>query len=644
MSTTHLDEKIRAAAMFLNEVSQKGYDEMDIRKYLEQTRGLSIVEIDSAFRVHRLEMARRPKLFGKIKKIKDLPPIVAPEKTCRVQAFKSVSGTWESPRGTVRSRENLKRAMKVLVDSRQVDGDRLLNDLLRTEKSYYVILECLENYHIHLRDLAGKRKIRMTRNEIEEIFCRIPYLMTFHRTFNEKLQSTSNIGKFFLRYYNGFKLYIEFMKDCKRSVDIIRRHILDDKLHKQLAHVRQISRFKKDNMFDLLLAPLDRIVEYKTFLNKLQEWADKKQTIKFSILAKATRRVGRVSHHIERYKEAIVNSSEMNKVQWFLKSQCAIFSPNRVIIRRGAMLGRTTGWTARNKSNIFFLFNDILLWTSKNGELQNIWPLENCEVKDSNSKNNFERKFVIILSGQKHKTLLLECTSKKQRNNWYEIIKRTIAGATGAIYEPPETAPHSNEHEWTKELVENVHEFIGPGARVQSKNSGGNKRRIIGVVDRFDAYGEIARCESFNYAESCTFEDQKLTDIDEFDDSLSQSSEHESDDNHLEGQDPSSSHSSSCGKTSVESVESKYAWERQAKDSYSEDFAEKQIPMRGGKIPAKKSVPSGKKRDAWKTQERKEDYPHEDKPKAGLVIKRNKSAAEGQRAANPNNKVCLNDL
>jgi len=329
-----------------------------------------------------------------------------------------------------------------------------------------------------------------------------------------------------------------------------------------------------------------------------------------------------------------------------LRLQCIIFSPNRIIIRRGAMLGRTTGWTTRNKSNFFFLFNDILLWTSKNGELQNIWPLEICEVQPSKSKNDIERKFTIILSGQKHKTLLLECTSKEQRNKWYEIMKKTIAGAKGERYEPPEIVPHSNEHEWTKELVDNVHEFIAPGAPLESKNSGGNKRRITGEVDKSSAYGEFARCDSFNYAESCTFEDQKLTDFDAFDDSLSQSSEHEFDDNHLEGQEPSSSNSSSCGETSVESVENNGSWDRKAKDSYSGDFAEKKIPIVGGKNPAEESLPTSKKRDNWKTQERKEDYPHEDKPKAGSAIERTKysAAAERQIAANPSYKFCLHEL
>merc|ERR1719410_1144876 len=105
----------------------------------------------------------------------------------------------------------------------------------------------------------------------------------------------------------------------------------------------------------------------------------------------------------------------MNKVQHFLDKQCDILAAHRRIIRRGMMIRRTTGMLARNKQYIFFLFNDVLLWATKKRELQNVVQLRNCEIMPSDQRDNAEKKFTVVSRGQRHKTLLLECVTKKQR-------------------------------------------------------------------------------------------------------------------------------------------------------------------------------------------------------------------------------------
>jgi len=641
-----LDEKVKAAITFLSDVSDSVYKETDVRKYLQYKRGLTSVQVDMAFRMHHREMRRR-KSFDQINST-DLRRSVTRRRKRRVNATNSISGISERTINTLVNTDNLKRAITLLVDSRQADGYRLLTNFLETEKSYSLILECLENYYKDLCSLAGKREFQMTRNEIKEIFSRIPYLVRFHKTFYKELQNVCNIGKLFLRYFSGFKVYVEYMKDCKLTVDIIRRHILDDKLHKLLAQMRQGSRFKRDNMTDLLLVPLDRIVEYKIFLNTLHDWCDVKQITKFLSLAKAKRRIGRVSHYIERYKEAIFNRSEMNKVQRFLRSQCVIISPNRVILRRGSMIRRTTGWTARNKSYVFFLFNDILLWTTTNRELQNIISLENCEVKPSEAKNDFERKFQIISTGRRDKTLLLECTSKKQRNKWYDIVERAIAGAKGAgDVITPLSIPQAKEHGWTKELIDDFHEYIKPCSLVESKNYEENKVSTSGELDEFQAYDEIERLESFNWEESCTFEDQKLTDFEPFDDAMSQSSELEFDEHHLEEQNQSSCHYlSAFRKMPSHLLVEDNVHKRRAKDSYCVDNEGNQIPIGSSNNRTEEKPTTKIRQDKENTHEKKEDYSHENLSKPGIVIQRHKynAVTTRQQIDNPTHKLCLNDL
>merc|ERR1719204_190633 len=136
----------------------------------------------------------------------------------------------------------------------------------------------------------------------------------------------------------------------------------------------------------------------------------------------------RVAAYIEKYKYGICNQNEMNKVQKFLSDQCDILAPDRAIVRRGIMIRRNSGWKL-NKRYVFFLFNDMLLWTNKNGVLQNALQLRSCEVMPSSAKNYAHRKFEVVYRGEKHKTLRLECEKLSERNDWYMAIKRSIAAA-----------------------------------------------------------------------------------------------------------------------------------------------------------------------------------------------------------------------
>merc|ERR1719397_518594 len=178
---------------------------------------------------------------------------------------------------------------------------------------------------------------------------------------------------------------------------------------------------KGNDLSDLLLAPIDRILDYWTFLDKLFQWADRTKIEEYQMFEKAGRRIGGIAKYIDHYRHSVINMSEMNKAQLFLGNQYSIIVPHRSIIRRGFMMRRTTRWKARNKNYYFFLFNDVLLWTTNAGTLRNIVKLLHCTLLPSESKIEKNKKFKIIIqqgSKQKVKLLLLECSTERQRENW----------------------------------------------------------------------------------------------------------------------------------------------------------------------------------------------------------------------------------
>jgi len=401
------DPKIITAVEFLNDVHGKGHKESELRKYLVNRRQLTHGQVDEALRIHNIRVEKNMVDHNGLKRNAD-----------RREVSTGVE-VYSGPR--------------YLRAEKRVVGLKLIKDFLRTEYNYLGVIECLHNeYYRELCLKADMKKIVLTRSDLHDIFQRIPNLLDFHKVFYQNIKNPkSNIAQEFLRVFSNFKIYIEYMKDCTCMINKMRVHIHDKKLRRVLEQIRGKSKRLNDCMVDLLLVPLDRITDYKEFLDRLYDWGDKNQGVEYVNLGKASRRIGRIADYIGKYKGGIINRNEMNRVQQFLESQCNILNNKRRIIRRGVMTRRTTGWPARKKKYIFFLFSDLLLWTSRKGELQNVVRHSVCEVLPSDAKNNRELKFKIISAERNRvkKTLLLECNQVRQRNQWFTAVSEAIENA-----------------------------------------------------------------------------------------------------------------------------------------------------------------------------------------------------------------------
>jgi len=415
-----IDPEVLTAIEFLGAVSEKGHTEGTLRKYLRNRRNLTEDQIDLAFEIFDCRRKRQA----------ERPEVTIPKCTTLV-----------SPK------------YSFLLPNKRVQGEILISSFLRTEKNYCNVIKCLiEEYYTCLCEMADKKKITMSRTELESIFQRLLYLGKFHQSFfNGISHREANFGKLFVWNFATFRdYYIEYTKDCNSTTKKMREYIHDKKLSKALDQIRVASRMPNDDMMDLLLLPMDRIMDYKDFIDSLCEYVDKKQESYYEFLEKASRRIGRIVKWIRLHKHSIINTNEMNKVQQFLRKQCNIIASNRRIVRRGMMIRRTTTWPARNKRYIFFLFNDVFLWTTRKGELQNLVILRDCEVQDSESKTNRARKFQVVVRREDSnyfKLLKLECNSPRQRNEWFDLLKKEISIAKKDVWNTAGTfvKPHADD-------------------------------------------------------------------------------------------------------------------------------------------------------------------------------------------------------
>jgi len=412
-----VDLKITSAVNFLNEVHDKGIrNETNLRAYLMKKHGLSNSEVDKAFRIHRKSLEEDSVTEERQMKHKTGERW---ERHTDIDERKNKDGPKTMETAT---------SMSFLSESKRRSGQKLFKEFMKDEAEYCNVLKCLcEEYCKSLIRMSADRKFKMKYHEVEKMFERVQQLYNFHNyAFYNQLVRDTNVMKTFLRFFKVFGGYVEYMKECVSTVKKMRQHIWDKNLHRCLMEIKQKSKLPNHDMIDLLLSPLDRMSDYKMFLDRLYEWTDEKQAGAYNLICKAKRRFEKLAMYIEKYKFGISNQIEMTRVQQFLSKQCHILIPSRRIVRRGTMIRRTSGWTAKNKHYIFFLFNDILLWALQTGTLRNVVILRECEVMETESLDNKNLKFKMVSTGNKNKVLHLECDTERQRNEWFNAIKTAI--------------------------------------------------------------------------------------------------------------------------------------------------------------------------------------------------------------------------
>jgi len=323
--------------------------------------------------------------------------------------------------------ESLALAIKFLRPDKLEEGKRAITDFLRAEWLYCKVLECLsEEYWRPLTAMAVRGAIEMTPEEVATIFRYIPTLFRFHKFFFRDLNRGANIGWMFNGLLNFFNMYLEYTNDCALTVKTMQNYVLNKELHTSLMEIRNESSHPNQDMVDLILEPLERISDYQKLLEQLHNWADQSQLLSFEALDKATRRIGRIAEHIEIHKYGILNKNEMNKAQWFFGKHRDIMAPNRVILRRGMMQCKTAKWVIRKKMCVFFLFNDILVWTAGKRKSTKVLTLWHSRVAKSST-----RKLLLLSAGQSI-ILYLECASQWERDKWFNAIKIAVNSARNA--------------------------------------------------------------------------------------------------------------------------------------------------------------------------------------------------------------------
>jgi len=420
-----LDPKVNTAVEFLFDVDNKDFKETDLRRYLITSRGLTSDQVDEALSIHSSQSVKRDMENEEASWTAETRPPKPPQTLAEFTLMRIK--VCKSNQSNKSFHDKVESILSLLKRCKREVGYRLIVDFLTADLDYCKSLQSLiDDYRKGLVKASDAGQFQISRGELLVIFQRIPLLLKFHKAFFTDLGA--DIGRLVVRLINFFKQYTAYMRECISSVRLFRDHARDKRLYKCLDQIKAQSSCKMD-IYDLIVAPLKRILEYRDFFDKLSEWGDESQA-DVTFLAKAARRLGRIAKYVELYKERIESACELNKVQHIIGDQCdLLLSSQRRFLHRGLMIRRTTGWKARNKRYIFYLFDDMFLWTTVKGELQNVIKLHKCMVLPSDAKIEPDRKFKVVVEvfGKKRKVLLLECKSQQERDQWFMSLEAAIS-------------------------------------------------------------------------------------------------------------------------------------------------------------------------------------------------------------------------
>jgi len=526
------DPDIETAADFLDDVSGKQYGEKALRSYLLVKRKLTKEQVDQAFKLHRRRMNARSQTRSsegaKINREWSNSAEEAKSKQLE-EVTSSNSSITDGPEIKIEVETQSTPKNSISMVKQEETSKTLIKNFLDSEKTYCDVLHCLwSDYYTTLAGLSLDRKLQMSHSECREMFKNIPTFCKFHSTLCKDLKGGAEIGRLFVRLFHFFKGYLDWMKNLSFIIKKLGEHNGDKKLQNYLFQIRKNSKFKQCDLIQLLMVPLDHILVYDEFLNNLVELTDKSKP-SYPYLVKAARRIGRVASYVRKYRYLINNLHEVYKVQCFLKTGINIFADKRRLIRRGIMmLLRPTSWRVKNKERIFFLFNDMLLWTNKKGDFKDVIAVNSCKVLPWLGTNNSHRKLLIEAEEDTGlKVLRLECRTYKTRDEWFSIFESTIANSNKIekIIDLPSVLKYEDSEE--EEVVEQSsipkeatkHEMNVKGAAKYWKKS----TLLSGIPEeKWEAEDLV-----FDYEHSQNFPTRELEDFGPFDDTSSVISESE---------------------------------------------------------------------------------------------------------------------
>lgn len=315
-------------------------------------------------------------------------------------------------------------------------------EIVKTEETYVEVLWAVKNQFI--RRLTAYQHLKLTQkpiidsDEIADIFLNITDIYDLHSLFlnalHEALDRGPNqllleVGNIFKQYAQFFKIYTVYCSSYHSSSSVLQK-LLD--INSDFRDFIAISEFcVETTLQSLLITPVQRIPRYLLLLESLVKATGDNEDI--PNLTAAKNAIEDVANHINSSIKLAEARAKVIQIQnRVFRNRVMLVTPHRYFIKEGEMkkaFNKHGFWNGKLKRYKFFLFNDVLIYSSlpsathQTSELKHMLPILGMRISVLDDDPNMSHSFQIH---NKEKPLIVKCDNEVEMNEWISAIKSCI--------------------------------------------------------------------------------------------------------------------------------------------------------------------------------------------------------------------------
>ncbi|XP_030295072.1 rho guanine nucleotide exchange factor 39 [Sparus aurata] len=306
---------------------------------------------------------------------------------------------------------------------------RTARELVQTEQRYCQQLELVTTYFVEILKAKGtlRQDIR------ESIFSSIKAIHSVNQSLLVHLEN-GYFGRGFDQFCPHLHHYIMYADNIYNASKVLGIQLKKNKAFRRFKKLQEARpQFNNHKLEDLLQLPIQRIDQYKHFLQDLAANTSTDNP-EFQQISRAVTAVSEVSQHIQNNTQRHENHLQLCRVQKLLKGQkTKVLAAGRWFIREG-WLKMVPPKGAGAKPRMFFLFSDMLLQAKRCSPLhptngtkfagQHAYPLQDCTVEKVFGHTRSQGG-LLSLTFPKAKLLLLS-SNQEDLNDWYQSLSSAV--------------------------------------------------------------------------------------------------------------------------------------------------------------------------------------------------------------------------
>ncbi|PIK55644.1 putative FERM, RhoGEF and pleckstrin domain-containing protein 2 [Apostichopus japonicus] len=318
------------------------------------------------------------------------------------------------------------------------------------DKAYFIAKEILTTERTYLKDLevivvwfrrAAANEVTQP-DMLENLFEHLEPIYDFHCKFLKEIEqrltswegrantevkgSYQGVGDIMLKNVQHLKVYNKYLEKLEEILNQVENLVRKNKSFETFYREFEVQKVCYLPFNTFLLKPLQRLLHYQLILDRLVKYYPETHP-DYKDCKAAVAEVGELTSNLVNDLKQIGNFLKLTELQRDLVGMDNLVQPGRQFIREGCLhkLSRK-GYQQR----MFFLFSDMLLYTSKGVTSSNQFkvhgqiPLKGVVIEDSELDRSVANCFTLYGG---NKTVVIAASNPEEKDRWMSDIKSAMA-------------------------------------------------------------------------------------------------------------------------------------------------------------------------------------------------------------------------